>query len=80
MKLGAWKKEYPQAKIIAPSGLREKRAKQKDEDIQFDYEFSAENKRTLKLPEEIEREFDVEFFVSEYQRIDQLGIKKHLAS
>lgn len=63
MKLGAWKKEYPQAKIIAPHGLREKRAKQKDEDLTFDYEFTAENKKTMKLPDEVEREFDVEFFV-----------------
>jgi len=74
MKLGAWKKEYPQAKIIGPQGLREKRAKQKDEDLHFDYEFTAENKRTLKLPEEIEREFDVEFFVSQRTKFQDFPV------
>jgi len=62
--LGPWKEAYQHAKVIGPEGLREKRAKQKNEDVFFDYIFTKENKRELKLPEELAAEFEVEYWDS----------------
>jgi len=53
-----WHKEYPQAKVIGVEGLDEKKKK---EDIRFDVIFTKENRHTLKVDEEFDKEFDVEY-------------------
>lgn len=62
MQLGPYKTAYPTATVIGPEGLREKRAKQGDQDVPFDYEFTRANKHELKLPEELAREFEIEYW------------------
>jgi len=62
MQLGPYKTEFPSALVIGPHGLREKRANQGDQDVVIDFEYSKENKATLKLPEELAREVEVEYW------------------
>lgn len=62
MQLGPWKAAYQNAQVIGPEGLREKRAKQGNEDVVIDHIFTKENKRSIKLPEDFAREFEVEYF------------------
>jgi hypothetical protein len=62
MQLGPYKTAYPSATVIGPEGLREKRAKQGDQDVVIDYEFTKANRHSLKLPEELAREFEVEYW------------------
>jgi hypothetical protein len=62
MQLGPYKNAYPAATVIGPEGLREKRAKQGDQDVVIDYEFNKANKRQLKLPDELMQEFEVEYW------------------
>lgn len=62
MQLGPWKAEYNAAQVIGPEGLQEKRAKQGNENVVIDYVFTKENKRSIKLPEDFAREFDMEYF------------------
>jgi hypothetical protein len=58
--LGAWNKEYPNAKVLAPEGLLEKRQKQKNEDVPFAVIFSAKDKATTKVDAEFDAAFDYE--------------------
>jgi len=62
--LGAWKAAFPNANVIAPDGLYQKRQKQGNEDVHVDYAFTRENKRELSssLPEDFRSTFDLEFF------------------
>lgn len=53
-----WSKEYPQAKVIGVEGLDDKKKK---EDIKFDVIFTKENRHNLKVDEEFDNEFDVEY-------------------
>ncbi|OCK82902.1 hypothetical protein K432DRAFT_380006 [Lepidopterella palustris CBS 459.81] len=53
--LGPWHAAYPNAKVLGPEGLPEKRAKQKNEDVPFTVVFSAKKKDT------VDPEFDSEF-------------------
>lgn len=53
-----WHKEYPEAKVIGVEGLDEKKKK---EDIKFDVIYTKENRHTLKVDEEWDKEFDVEY-------------------
>jgi len=62
MQLGPYKSAFPAAVVIAPEGLREKRAKQGDQDVPVDFEFTKENKNSLMLPDELAREVDVEYW------------------
>lgn len=62
MQLGPWKAAYPASRVIGPEGLREKRAKQGNEDVVIDYVFTKDNKRSIKMPEDFASEFDVEYF------------------
>lgn len=39
--LGEWAAAYPDAKVLGPEGLREKRARQGNEDVRFDFVFTA---------------------------------------
>jgi len=56
--LTPWHQEYPQAKVIGVEGLDEKK---KSEDIKFDVIYTKENRHTLKVDEEWDQEFDVEY-------------------
>jgi len=53
--LGPWHEAYPNAKVIGPEGLAEKRAKQKNEDVPFFKAFSAAG------PSPVDADFDAEF-------------------
>lgn len=57
--LGPWHAAYPQAKVIGPEGLPEKRTKQKNEDVPFSVVFTA-NKQVTVDPE-FDSEFDYEY-------------------
>jgi len=52
-----WAKAYPEASIIAPEGLRERRQKQKLEDVEFRYVVTENSS----LPEEITQDVAVEY-------------------
>lgn len=54
--LGPWHKQYPNAQVMGPDTLPEKRAKQKDENVPFAFLFSKS-----KPVETISPEFDAEF-------------------
>jgi hypothetical protein len=62
--LGEWHKAYPNAKIIGPEGLPEKRAKQKNEDVPFATVFTKANRGTVKVDDEFDREFNYEYMPS----------------
>lgn len=62
MQLTAYKAAFPAARVLAPQGLRDKRAKAGETDVFIDYEFSAANKRSLALPDELTRDLDVEYW------------------
>ncbi|KAF2497729.1 hypothetical protein BU16DRAFT_525337 [Lophium mytilinum] len=57
--LGPWHAAYPNAKVLGPEGLLEKRTKQKNEDVPFSVIFTA-NKPTTVDPE-FDSEFQYEF-------------------
>ncbi|KAG5928176.1 hypothetical protein E4U53_002736 [Claviceps sorghi] len=63
--LSEWAKQYPGAKIIGPDGLLEKRAKQhKDPKISndsFAVVFTKTNKRSVKISDEFDADFDYEY-------------------
>jgi len=59
--LGPWHEAYPNAKVLGPEGLPEKRAKQKNEDVPFAVVFTAKDKETTKVDAEFDAEFDYEF-------------------
>jgi len=64
--LSAWASAFPSAHIIAPEGLAEKRAKLSKSDkevtnVPINTVFTAKNKREVKISEEFDREFEVEF-------------------
>jgi glyoxylase-like metal-dependent hydrolase (beta-lactamase superfamily II) len=62
--LSDWKKAFPDAKLIGPEGLPEKRHKAKDEKIgdePFAVVFTAKDKRAVKVDAEFDADFDYEF-------------------
>ncbi|ATY60233.1 hypothetical protein A9K55_005620 [Cordyceps militaris] len=62
--LSEWAKEYPDAKIIGPHGLPEKRAQQDDPKIgqeAFSVVFTPEKKHETKIGEEFDTDFDYEY-------------------
>ena len=63
--LSPWKKAYPDAEIIAPEGLREKRETNPEtKGLDFPHIFTAENRKSLKISDEFDAEFDVEYVSS----------------
>jgi len=58
--LGAWHEAFPNAKIIVPEGLAEKRAKSKEKNVRCDVVFQAA-KSVQTVDEEFDSEFDHEF-------------------
>ncbi|EGE81645.1 hypothetical protein BDDG_04588 [Blastomyces dermatitidis ATCC 18188] len=64
-----WKGAYPNAQIIAPEGLKEKREENPEtKGIGFDHIFTAANKRTLRISNEFHADFDVEYVNSHPSR------------
>lgn len=63
MSIGPWKQQFPEAHVIGPEGLREKRAKQGNEDVPIDYIFTKGDKAAVEasLPEEVKRDVEVEY-------------------
>ncbi|EER41355.1 hypothetical protein I7I53_00670 [Histoplasma capsulatum var. duboisii H88] len=60
--LTPWKEAYPDAQIIAPEGLQEKREKKPEtKGIVFDHIFTAVNKGDFKVSDEFHADFDVEY-------------------
>lgn len=60
--LGEWHVAYPDATIIGPSGLPEKRASQKLQPaVPFHVVFTPENKRSLRIGPDFDADFDYEY-------------------
>ncbi|OAR02805.1 hypothetical protein LLEC1_00214 [Akanthomyces lecanii] len=62
--LSEWAREYPNAKIIGPHGLPEKRAQQHDSKIgkeEFAVVFTPEQKRETKISDEFDADFEYEY-------------------
>ncbi|KAM5471828.1 hypothetical protein MauCBS54593_003234 [Microsporum audouinii] len=67
--LNDWTKAYPEAEIIAPEGLWEKRqSKPETSGPKFEYIFTPENKDTLHISDEFTAEFDVEYIHAHVNR------------
>ncbi|KAJ4363598.1 hypothetical protein N0V83_009894 [Neocucurbitaria cava] len=58
--LGPWHQAYPNAQVLGPETLPEKRAKQKNENVPFAFVFSKSNPITTISPE-FDAEFDWEY-------------------
>ncbi|KAI0597264.1 hypothetical protein F4775DRAFT_264494 [Biscogniauxia sp. FL1348] len=62
--LSEWKKEYPNAKLIGPKGLPEKRSKMNDPKVgkeQFAFLYDETNAHSNNISEEFAADFEVEF-------------------
>jgi len=59
--LGPWHEAFPNAKVLGPEGLAEKREKQKNEKVPFSTVFTATNKETIKVDPEFDAEFEYEY-------------------
>ncbi|KAK4066785.1 hypothetical protein Trihar35433_7212 [Trichoderma harzianum] len=63
--ISEWAKQYPDAKIIGPEGLPEKRATQtkdpKIDDNKFSVVFTKNGKRDIKISDEFDADFDYEY-------------------
>ncbi|CRG87633.1 Pyrolysin [Talaromyces islandicus] len=60
--LSAWKKAFPDADIIAPEGLHEKRQSNPEhKDTHFTHILTKANKHDIHISEEFDREFDIEY-------------------
>ena len=63
--LGPWHKAYPQARVIGPEGLAEKRTsqkmKEKNEAVPFSTVFTRAAKRDLRVGDDFDRDFDYEY-------------------
>lgn len=59
--LGPWHREYPNAKVLGPEGLQEKRDKQGNEKVPFAVVFSKVNKDGLRVDPEFDADFDYEY-------------------
>lgn len=61
MFIGPWHAEYPQAKVLGPENLPEKRQKQNVENVPFSTVFTAKGKESIRVDHEFDSEFDYEF-------------------
>lgn len=59
--IGTWKDAFPDAEIIAPEGLYEKRQRSKYRDAPFAHVLTAKNKHSISISEEFDREIDIEY-------------------
>lgn len=67
--LTPWKEAYPNAEIIAPEGLREKREQNpQTKGLDFSHIFTKQNKKDLKVSDEFDAEFETEYVDSHPSR------------
>ncbi|KAI1907151.1 hypothetical protein LOZ61_006283 [Ophidiomyces ophidiicola] len=68
--LGDWKKAFPEARIIGPHGLQEKREKNPStrEWAKIDYRFNPQDRHNPEIFDEFNKEFDTEYFPSHPNR------------
>ena len=67
--LSPWKKAYPDAKIIAPEGLREKREQDPEtKGLDFSHIYTAQNKKDIRISDEFDSEFETEYVHSHPSR------------
>lgn len=63
--ISEWASQFPNAKIIGPEGLPEKRAKQQDDpkigNEEFAVIFTKQNKRSTRISDEFDADFDYEY-------------------
>ncbi|KAI9676134.1 MAG: hypothetical protein M1817_000879 [Caeruleum heppii] len=59
--LGEWHKAFPNARVLGPEGLPEKRAKQKELEVPFSHVLSQKNKDSLRVDSEFDRDFEYEY-------------------
>ncbi|KAI9675537.1 MAG: hypothetical protein M1829_003341 [Trizodia sp. TS-e1964] len=59
--LGPWNAAYPEAKVLGPEGLPEKRASQKNEPVPFSTVFTQSNKADIKVDPEFDADFEYEY-------------------
>jgi Domain of unknown function (DUF4336) len=60
--LSEWAKAFPQANVLGPEGLPEKRQQMPEhKDTKFSHVWTADNKASFKVDEDFERDFDHEF-------------------
>jgi glyoxylase-like metal-dependent hydrolase (beta-lactamase superfamily II) len=62
--ISEWAKAFPDAKIIGPEGLPEKRAKQSDDKIgkeKFSVVFTKDKKSEIRISDEFDADFDYEY-------------------
>lgn len=58
-----WSRKYPNAEVIGPEGLPEKReSDEANKGIKFSHVFTKSNKRDLKIGPEFDAEFEYEYF------------------
>lgn len=62
MQLSAYKRAFPSALVFGPEGLREKRAKSGETDVVIDFEYTRDNKASMKLPEDLARDVEIEYW------------------
>lgn len=60
--LTPWKQAYPNAEIIAPEGLREKREQNPNtKGLEFNHILTSSNKNNFKVSDEFSQEFEIEY-------------------
>lgn len=59
--LDVWNKEYPEAKVIGPDGLGQKRDKSDVAKIKFDVVFRSNDAESRKVDEEFDKEFNTAY-------------------
>jgi len=62
--LGPWHEAYPNAKVIGPEGLPEKREKAKNEAVPFAAIFTKANRETMVIDPEFDAEFEYEYMAA----------------
>lgn len=71
MSLAQWKQKFPNAVVIGPEGLREKRAEMPGEtDVVFDIVFTKEGKRSVVIPEELKKDLEFEYMDGHGNKVD----------
>ncbi|KAI9812760.1 MAG: hypothetical protein M1827_004516 [Pycnora praestabilis] len=59
--LGPWHAAFPNAKVLGPESLPEKRASQKVENVPFAHVFTRSNKNDMKIDAEFDADFEYEY-------------------
>lgn len=59
--LGDWHKAFPNAKVIGPEGLEDKREKQKNDKVPIHHTWHSKDAQTVKIDAEFDADFDYEY-------------------